>query len=115
MRRQILAAFITAFVIPLQVLAHAVLLAAVPSANEAIDGPDIDVQLHFNCRIDSGRSRLALCLPDRTVRPLTVLEADRGVLRSRATGLAAGDYLLRWQVLAADGHITRGEVPFSVK
>jgi len=29
-------------------------------------------------------------------------------------GLAAGAYRLRWQVLASDGHITRGEIPFTV-
>jgi methionine-rich copper-binding protein CopC len=28
--------------------------------------------------------------------------------------LAAGAYRLRWQVLASDGHITRGEIPFTV-
>jgi methionine-rich copper-binding protein CopC len=28
--------------------------------------------------------------------------------------LAPGDYRLRWQVLAYDGHITRGEIPFTV-
>ncbi len=26
-----------------------------------------------------------------------------------------GDCVLRWQVLAVDGHITRGDVPLSVK
>jgi methionine-rich copper-binding protein CopC len=28
--------------------------------------------------------------------------------------LATGVYVLRWQVLAVDGHITRGDIPFSV-
>jgi copper resistance protein C len=34
-----------------------------------------------------------------------------------ATGhkLAKGAYVLRWQVLSSDGHITRGEVPFQVE
>ena len=35
-------------------------------------------------------------------------------LDSKATGLKPGAYRIRWQVLAPDGHITRGEVPFSV-
>jgi methionine-rich copper-binding protein CopC len=26
-----------------------------------------------------------------------------------------GAYVLRWQVLATDGHITRGKVPFRVE
>jgi methionine-rich copper-binding protein CopC len=28
--------------------------------------------------------------------------------------LLPGEYRLRWQVLASDGHITRGEIPFAV-
>jgi hypothetical protein len=28
--------------------------------------------------------------------------------------LTPGVYVLRWQVLAIDGHITRGDVPFTV-
>jgi methionine-rich copper-binding protein CopC len=28
--------------------------------------------------------------------------------------LTPGTYVLRWQVLAIDGHITRGDVPFTV-
>ena len=27
---------------------------------------------------------------------------------------APGAYVVRWQVLAIDGHITRGDVPFTV-
>ena len=29
--------------------------------------------------------------------------------------MKAGDYVLRWQVLATDGHITRGELHFRVR
>jgi methionine-rich copper-binding protein CopC len=37
------------------------------------------------------------------------------LLQSRIQGLERGEYVLRWQVLASDGHITRGEVPFRVR
>jgi methionine-rich copper-binding protein CopC len=36
------------------------------------------------------------------------------VLLARAD-LSPGAYSVRWQVLAVDGHITRGEVPFTVR
>ena len=36
-------------------------------------------------------------------------------LEARITGLGAGEYKLHWQVLAADGHITRGEISFPVE
>jgi methionine-rich copper-binding protein CopC len=29
--------------------------------------------------------------------------------------LSAGGYTIRWQALASDGHITRGEIPFVVQ
>ena len=38
------------------------------------------------------------------------------MIRRRAeAGAKPGDYVLHWQVLATDGHITRGDVPFTVK
>jgi len=43
---------------------------------------------------------------------LAIQEADH--LVGEADALAPGDYVLHWQVLAVDGHITRGDIPFSV-
>jgi methionine-rich copper-binding protein CopC len=37
------------------------------------------------------------------------------VLSGRAHVAAEGRWKLRWQVLSLDGHITRGEVSFSVR
>ena len=96
--------------------AHAVLLSATPAANGIIAGPDVRVELRFNSRIDAPRSRLALVLPDRTVRdvPLEPSSAP-AFLRAHVNGLSPGAYRMQWQVLATDGHITRGEIPFQVK
>ncbi len=96
--------------------AHAVLLEATPAPNGTVAGPEVDIRLRFNSRIDSVRSRLALVLPDRSVRPLTLeRQTSPAMLNSRMNGLQQGVYTLQWQVLAADGHITRGEVQFHVK
>jgi methionine-rich copper-binding protein CopC len=98
------------------VLAHAILLAATPAAGSIVNGPDVDVRLRYNSRIDGARSHLDLVLPDKQVRPLKLAAQEApDTLTAKAAGLAAGAYRLRWQVLAADGHITRGEVPFQVK
>ena len=40
-------------------------------------------------------------------------EGPPDLLTSTVT-LTPGVYVLRWQVLAIDGHITRGDVPFTV-
>lgn len=98
------------------VFAHAILLESTPAPKTTVSGPDVDLRLRFNSRVDGARSHLALALPDGKERALTLAPQSRpDVLEARAAGLAPGAYKMRWQVLAADGHITRGEVPFQVK
>lgn len=95
--------------------AHAVLLEAVPAAHATLPGPKVDIRLRFNSRVDGTRSRLALVFPDQSTHPLSIArQVSPDTLNSQAADLQTGQYRLRWQVLAADGHITRGEVPFEV-
>jgi methionine-rich copper-binding protein CopC len=96
--------------------AHAILIEASPAARSTVSGPDLEVRLRFNSRIDAPRSHLTLMGPARQSRAL-ILERQTApeMLSAKAAGLSPGAYKLRWQVLAADGHITRGEVPFQVK
>lgn len=103
------------FLIVASAAAHAVLLESNPSLKGAVSGPDIAVKLRFNVRIDAGRSRLTLVAPDRSTQALEISkQTPADTLSAQAKGLAAGAYRLRWQVLASDGHITRGEIPFTV-
>jgi len=95
--------------------AHAVLLESNPSLNAVLSGPDVPIKLRFNVRIDAGRSRLTLLHPDGTTIPLELAkDSPADTLSARADGLVPGAYRLRWQALASDGHITRGEIPFTV-
>jgi copper resistance protein C len=94
---------------------HAILTEATPAPGSKITGPDVTIQLHFNARIDHQRSRLFLVLPGGEQKELPLGPEQRAdMLSGEAKGLSAGSYKLRWQVLANDGHITRGEVPFVV-
>ena len=95
--------------------AHAVLLESTPSLKSVVSGPDVPIKLRFNVRVDALRSRLTLIRPDGSSQALEISkQTPADTLVASASGLAAGDYRLRWQVLASDGHITRGEIPFSV-
>ena len=95
--------------------AHAIIVDSSPAANATIAGPQFVVRLHFNSRIDQARSRITLVAPDGTSRALPDGgSAEPDILSARADGLAPGRYTLRWQVLAVDGHITRGDIPFEV-
>jgi hypothetical protein len=97
------------------VLAHAVLLESSPALKSTVAGPDVPIELRFNVRIDASRSRLTLIVPGGLAQPLRVRkQTSADMLSSEALGLQAGIYRLRWQVLASDGHITRGEILFTV-
>jgi len=97
-------------------MAHAILLEASPGKNGSVAGPDFKVLLKFNSRIDGARSQITLVQNGQTIRTLTIeKQATPEVLSAKASGMKPGTYHLRWQVLASDGHITRGEYPFEVK
>ena len=101
---------------PRRALAHAVLLSSTPQKNVVVSGPDIAISLKYNSRVDGARSSLSLLKPDGTVESIGGLtQPHPDELSATGHGLAKGAYVLRWQVLSSDGHITRGEVPFQVK
>jgi methionine-rich copper-binding protein CopC len=95
--------------------AHAILMESTPKLNSTVKGPDFAITLRYNVRIDGGRSRVRLVTPDGTVSTLTLAsQASPDTLQTHATGLKPGAYKLQWQVLASDGHMSRGEIPFTV-
>jgi copper resistance protein C len=95
---------------------HAILVMSSPEANSIVSGPKIDITLKFNVRVDGPRSVIRLVSADGTARTLPLLpEKVSNVISATATDITPGKYRLAWQVLASDGHITRGEVPFSAK
>ena len=113
-----LAAFIICallFAVPRLASAHAILLESLPKAHAVIQGPDTPIELRYNSRIDAGRSTLTLISPDGRSRPLSAIQSGPGTLTSKVSQLGRGSYVLRWQVLSGDGHISRGEIPFEVK
>jgi copper resistance protein C len=96
-------------------LAHAVLVESSPALKSSVAGPDVPLKLRFNVRIDAARSRLTLVNPDGTSQTLEISKQDSPeIISAEAKGLHPGLYRLRWQVLASDGHITRGEILFNV-
>jgi methionine-rich copper-binding protein CopC len=106
---------VTAFLTVAPAAAHAVLLESNPPLKSAVTGPDVPIKLRFNVRIDARRSRLTLIHPDGSSQPLEISKkAPADTLSAAASGLTSGGYRLRWQVLASDGHITRGEISFTV-
>jgi methionine-rich copper-binding protein CopC len=86
-----------------------------PKANATVQGQDLPIVLRFNVRVDGGRSRLHLLAPDGAeVKLDAVKQSKPDTLQSHAAGLKPGVYKLQWQVLASDGHLSHGEVSFTV-
>ena len=106
--------FCAFFALSNNAFAHAHLLSSNPQANGTIQGPGITIDLKFTSLIDSSGSRLDLVLPSGKVESLKVTVPSHSELGAQAQ-LNPGKYVIRWQVLATDGHITRGEIPFTVR
>lgn len=97
------------------VWAHAVLMQSKPAINSTVKGPDVPIWLRFNVRVDGRRSRLQLTAPDGSTVPVDApKQTAPDVLESHANGLKPGIYKLQWKALASDGHMSSGEVDFTV-
>lgn len=99
----------------LPALAHAVIVSASPTADQHVAAGKLAVHIEFNSRIDKVRSRLQVMAPagDKTDVPIDQM-GEPNIVSGTTTDLTPGAYVLRWQVLAIDGHITRGDIPFVV-
>jgi methionine-rich copper-binding protein CopC len=94
--------------------AHAILIASQPPQGGTVGAGKVAIHLKYNSRIDRARSRLTLTRPDHSQATLPIAAEGAPDEMDTAATLTPGAYVLRWQVLAIDGHITRGDVPFTV-
>jgi hypothetical protein len=112
------ALLLPALMLPVMAHAHAILEESTPPAGASVKPGPLELRLRYNSRIDRDRSRLTLIRPDQapTETKTTIpIDADGppDILAAHLT-LSPGAYIVRWQVLAVDGHITRGDVPITV-
>jgi methionine-rich copper-binding protein CopC len=95
--------------------AHAIIVESTPAMNGVVTGPLLEIKLRFNERIDGSRSRLTLVSPDGVSHTIKLSQNTApDSLTATVPDLTPGKYQLHWQVLAGDGHITQGNIPFSV-
>jgi methionine-rich copper-binding protein CopC len=114
-RRSIVATLISLLLAPTGALAHAILQQSQPPIGGSVPAGAVHMQFVYNSRIDRGRSRLTLSRPDQSQMVLPIgPDGPPNVINTSAQLDAPGAYSVRWQVLAVDGHITRGDVPFTV-
>ena len=100
---------------PDRLVAHAIIVESTPEVNGVVAGPLLEIKLRFNARLDWSRSKLTLISADGTSRAISLsLPTSPDSISAKVGNLVPGKYQLHWQVLAIDGHITRGEIPFRV-
>jgi methionine-rich copper-binding protein CopC len=105
---------LVAMLAPTIAQAHAILEESSPPAGASVKPGRIDLHLRYNSRIDQSRSRLTLIRPDRSRDTIPILPDTPPDIIDAHVQLQPGAYVIRWQVLAVDGHITRGDVPLTV-
>ncbi len=94
--------------------AHAIIMSSTPGSNATVTTSDLPVQLKYNSRVDHKRSVVKLLGPGDKVQVLPISDkSTEDTLVTSIAGLTEGKYKLRWQVLSVDGHITRGDIPFT--
>lgn len=95
--------------------AHAVLMRSTPADGSTIHNGDVEITLDYNSRIESSRCTVTLTGPRGQNISLTPQSPENPAeLKALASHLTSGKYLIHWQVLATDGHITRGDISFIV-
>jgi copper resistance protein C len=102
---------------PGQARAHALVLEAEPAAGAKLTEPPRQIYLRFNSKLEKRLSHVTLSTEKGQPVPLPIAvngseKPDRLVLP--LAPLTPGAYVVRYKVLAADGHITEGALRFSV-
>lgn len=95
--------------------AHAVVIGSSLQTQPVRAGTATEVVVQFNSSIEVGLSRVFLVSIGDVQRPLTIRTGKkRGQLLVDVPALAEGEYVLRYRVFAADGHLTEDLIRFRV-
>ena len=98
--------------------AHAIVLESSPIHDAVLPRAPEQVTLRFNSRIEKRFTRVTLAVADRAPVTVAVPAGDAEATPDQLTiplgPLGPGVYVLRYRVLAVDGHITEGALRFTV-
>jgi methionine-rich copper-binding protein CopC len=103
---------------PPAVTSHAIVLESSPAPDAVLSRAPRQVTLRFNSRIEKRLTRVTLARADEAPAPVALAEGETAATPDRLTiplpPLGPGVYVLRYRVLAVDGHITEGALRFTV-
>lgn len=97
---------------------HAIVLESSPAHDAVLARSPERVTLRFNSKLEQRFTRVTLAAGDRPPARVTLPDPDGAGPPDRVViplaPLAPGVYVLRYRVLAVDGHITEGALRFTV-
>ena len=102
---------------PAPAAAHALLLESTPASGATLTEPPAQLSLRFNSKLEKRLSHVTLSTEKgRPVAlPIAVTGSEKPDRLVLPLGpLTPGAYLVRYKVLAVDGHITEGILRFSI-
>ena len=102
---------------PWQASAHALVLESDPAQGAKLDTPPTHVFLRFNSKLEKRLSHVSISTDkgEPVALPISANGHDKpDRIELPLTRLAPGAYVVRYKVLAVDGHITEGVLRFSV-
>jgi methionine-rich copper-binding protein CopC len=107
---------------PAAVASHAIVLESSPAHDAVLARAPEEVTLRFNSRIERRFTRVTLARADQAPVPVAVPEGDDAAATPDRVSIPLGSlgplrpglYVLRYRVLAVDGHITEGALRFTV-
>jgi copper resistance protein C len=101
--------------LPTNSLAHTDLKDSYPQKNEVVTAPLTDIILTFQSKVEIG-SYFELTNEDKEGIKPDNLSIDKNLLKGVFNEpLTNGSYTLNWFIIGADGHLIKGEIPFSVR
>ncbi|HSS47283.1 MAG TPA: copper resistance CopC family protein [Burkholderiales bacterium] len=98
--------------------AHAIVIESNPREGAVLKRAPDRIQLRFNVKIEKALTRVTLIKGDKQAISLPQADFNRGAperLEVPLPRLEPGNYMLRYSVLAADGHATQGVLRFSIE
>lgn len=104
--------------VPAPVSPHAIVLESQPVHDAVLERAPAQVVLRFNSKIEKRFTRVTLGAPGQPPAPVALPRSDDPDAPDRLViplhPLAPGVWVLRYRVLAVDGHITEGALRFTV-
>jgi len=86
-----------------------------PAAEAIVQGRNAQYIVRFSGPVNHGASLLEIVQGDRTLHQMKPrLDSEPDTLYAEAGTPPPGRYVLRWQARSATGHVSRGDIPFTV-